>query len=473
MKPTRIAFFADLHIRGNKLESQTDFGATSRVVPRKAREALNAIGADYVLGLGDLTADSAPDDWRGYKRWADSLDAPVLDVFGNHDRDYTVFATHNYGEEYYTVLGRVADTKALRIGNTIFVLISEEHNPEGNPTRLTSTVPAKRFKFLESILKEYSHDHNILVLSHTLLRSTTALSDQWSFNDTRMWTHITRKFFRLFETYPVAAHVTGHTHIDYRYRARVRNIDGTPRKRKAGKFVDGRAHPSLPDVSFLNMPCVDTAHGWLGSNFAVLRELGKSTAKAKKSPFRKVIMGVEEKGPPVFDMMYRSPISNVLGRAAVYYIDLIPGKDYVTVTTRWLRKNRDVEHYPLRLRQRVVPDDGTLELLASDLSIRSKQNLFITLDDWFAVPANERGSATFSQLFPKPVSVEGLTVDAIALTDYSVRWKGSCNGGADWSEDWRDDPRALGPVDAVMLDMEFQAGEVDAAVWEIVVDTGT
>ncbi len=471
MKPTRIAFFADLHIRGDELHSQTDFGAPSRVVPRKAREALNDIAPDYVFGLGDLTAESAPDDWRGYKRWVDSIDAPILDLFGNHDRDYTVFATHNYGEEYFSVLGRVTDTQALRVGNTIFVLISEEHNPEGNPTRLTSTVPAKRFQFLESILKHYSSDHNIFVLNHTLLRSTTALSDQWSFNDTGMWTSITKKFFRLFREYPVVGHITGHTHIDYRYRARVRDLDGIPRKRKDGKFVDGRAHSSLPDVSFLNMPCVDTAHGWVGSNFAVLRELGKSTAKAQKSPFRRLFMSIEEKGPPLFDILYRSPISNILGRAAVYYIDLIPGRDYLTVTTRWLRKNRDVERYPVHLKQQVAADDGELELLASDLSIRTKKNLTITLDDWFAVAAGERGSATFSQSFPRPVVTEGVTIKASDLSAYTVRWKGSRTGGRDWSGQWQEDPQALGRVNAVMLDMGFEASGKDAAVADIVIQT--
>jgi hypothetical protein len=48
----------------------------------------------------------------------------------------------------------------------------------------------------------------------------------------------------------------------------------------------------------------------------------------------------------MFDLLYRSRINNVPGRAAVYYIDLVPGQDRVTVTTRWLRKNRDVERLP-------------------------------------------------------------------------------------------------------------------------------
>jgi predicted MPP superfamily phosphohydrolase len=470
MEPIRIGIFADLHIRGDELRAQTDFGAPSRIVPRKARQALNDIEPDYVLGLGDLTAESSPEDWRGYKKWLEGVDAPVFDVFGNHDRDYTVFTTHNYGEEYFSVLGRVADTKALRIGNAIFVLISEEHNPEGSANRLTSTVPDKRFRFLEKVLQEYAHDHNVFVLSHTLLRGTTALSTDWGFNDTRSWKIITTKFFRLFEEYPVVAHLTGHTHIDYRYRSRARNLDGSRRDGKVGKFLDGRAVEFLPDTTFLNMPCVDTAHGWIGSNFALLRELGKTTARARKSPFRKLFMQVEEKGPPFFDVLYRSRLNNVLGRAAVYYVDLVPGKNHATVTTRWLRKDRDVEHYPLRLHRPFEASDSRVEFLASDLSIRTKENLLIVRDDWFQVPADERGSAAFSQRFPEPVAIEGLRVEATGLVDTSARWKGSRDGGQTWAEAWQSDPRELGEVDAVLIEMTFQAGGEAASVADIVVD---
>ena len=471
MKPIRIAFFADLHIRGDKLEAQTDFGAPSKVVPRKARQALNDLEPDYVFGLGDLTAESSPEDWRGYEKWLEGIDAPVFDVFGNHDRDYTVFTTHNYGEEYFTVLDRVADTKALRVGNTIFVLISEEHNPEGGLTRLTSTVPKKRFRFLENILEEYAHDHNVFVLSHTLLRGTTALSTDWDFNDIGAWKIITTRFFRLFEAYPVVAHLTGHTHIDYRYRSRARNLDGSRRNGKVGKFLDGRTCENLPDTTFLNMPCVDTAHGWIGSNFALLRELGKSTARARKSPFRKLYMQVEEKGPPFFDILYRSRVNNVLGRAAIYYVDLVPGQDQVTVTTRWLRKGRDVEEYPLRLHRPVEPADEGMTLLASDLSVRTKENLLIPRDDWFLLPANERGSAAFSQRFPEPVSIEGLEIEATNLADASVRWKGSQDGGQTWDEDWQTDPQELGRVDAVLLEMELRAGDEPASIADIAVIT--
>ena len=323
------------------MQSQTDLGAPSRVIARKAQAALNDVEPDVVFGLGDLTAESSPEDWQGYRGWVEGINAPVFDLLGNHDRDYTVFSRHHYAREYFEELGRVSGTKAVAVGNTVFILVSEEHNPEGTANRLTSTVPLKRFRFIEDVLKRYSGDHNVFILSHTLLRGTTALSDKWSFNDTRAWTTITRRFFDLFERYPVVAHLTGHTHLDYRYRARVTDLDGNPRGRKIGKFVDGREWSDLPPTYFLNMPCVDTAHGWFGSNFALLRELGKSTAKARKSPFRKMFMMVEEKGPPFFDLVYRSAINNVLGRAAIYHMDLVPGEEVVPLLEPLFRYFRD------------------------------------------------------------------------------------------------------------------------------------
>lgn len=471
MKPIRIAFFADLHIRRDKLQAQTDLGAPSRLIARKAQKALNDVNPDVVFGLGDLTAESDPEDWEGYRKWLEGIHAPVFDILGNHDRDYTVFSRHQYAEQYFRLLGRVSGTKALSIGNTVFVLISEEHNPEGAADRLTSTVPSKRFQFLEHVLKTYGDHSNIFVLSHTLLRGTTALSNAWGFNDTRAWTAITKRFFSVFDEHPVVAHLTGHTHIDYRYRSYVRNIDGSPRGKKVGKFVDGRKNNTLPNVYFLNMPCVDTAHGWFGSNFALLREAGKSTARARRSPVRKLYMRLEEKGPPVFDVVYRSPINNVLGRAAIYHMDLVPGQDRAAVTTRWLRPNKDVERHVIDLHHAVDLDSREVRHLTSDLSLRTKRNLTIRRDDWFEVPAREQGWGVFSQRFSELASIEGLRVESVGLRDYSVRWKGSRDGGKTWNEPWRRDPQALGRVNAVMLEMDLWAGDDPALVRDIVVKT--
>jgi predicted phosphodiesterase len=462
----RVAFFADLYIQGNKLQVQTDVGAPSKYIPKQTQKVLNDINPDLVFGLGDLTAVSSRQDWRGYKKWLSGINAPVLDIFGNHDRNYTVFNEDNYGEEYFSLIGRIADTKAVKIGNQIFIFISEEHNPEGDENLLTSTIPEKRFRFIEKILKKYSSENNVFVLSHTLLKGTTALSNEWSFNDTNDWQFISEKMMNLFKRYPVIGHLTGHTHIDYRYRAWVKNIDGTKRDKKDGKFVDGRDIDSLPNNYFLNMACVDVAHGWFGCNFAFLRELGKTTAKSKQSPLRKLYMKYEEHGPELFDMFYKTPWGRFIGRGAVYYIDFLPGQEKVNLVTRWLAGNKDVETYPLNLNKKVDIGQKNLLFFDSDLSIRNKKNLSISRDDWFTLAPKQGGQGEFSKFFSKAKIIKGVKIEAVGLKNHQVQYRGSKNGGKNWS-DWGNNSESLGKVNAIWLKINFQAGKKQARIIDI------
>lgn len=469
MKKVRIAFFADLHIRNKKIQSQTDFGSPSKWIPRQALRALNDINPDCIFGLGDLTATGDEKDWQGYKKWLSRLNAPVFDLMGNHDRDYTVFQLNNYGEGYFTVLGRTAATKAVKIGNLVFILVSEEHNPEGSEQLLTSTVPVKTFSFIENILQKYSQNNNVFVLSHTLPRGTTALSNDWSFNDINEWNVISQKFFDLFEKYPVTAHMTGHTHIDYRYRAKLKDIGGKKYKRKVGKFINGADYKNLPDTYFLNMACVDTAHGWIGSNFALLRKLGKTTAKAKKSPFRWLYIQLEEVGLPIFDILYTSKIHYILGRPAVYYFDVLPGEKSLTIHTRWLGKNKDTEKYPISLNSQINLDQPKPKIISSDLSLRKKHNLIITRDMWFSIPADQSGRGEFSQYFPKKRKLTAIEIKAKSLEKYICLWQGSTDGGKTWSKKWHKNPQDLGEINAVKIKIDFTAASSPAEIKNILV----
>ncbi len=469
MNKARIAFFADPHIRSNKIQSQTDFGAPSRWIPRQAQRALNSINPDLIFGLGDLTAGGSKKDWLGYQKWLQGIKAPVVDLLGNHDRDYTIFHKYNYAQEYFTLLNRTSATKVVKIGNLVFILISEEHNPEGSDNILTSTVPDKTFSFIEDILQKYEESHNIFVLNHTLPRGTTALSNDWSFNDIKAWKIISKKFFKLFEQYKVVAHLTGHAHIDYRYRAKLKDIGGVRHKRKVGKFINGFDYPTLPNTYFLNMACVDTAHGWLGSNFTLLRTLGKATSKAQRSPLRQFYIKLEEKGLPFFDLLYMSKIHYILGRPAVYYFDAAAGKNNVQVMTRWLGKNKDTEQYHLNLQQPIHLGKSKAKIIAADLSLQTKQNLHIVRDDWFTIPANEKGVGFFSQHLSKKRRINDAVVIAQNLKNYTVFWQGSHNKGQNWSGSWVKNPAKLGVVNAVKLKVYFTAGSGTARVKNILV----
>lgn len=525
--PVRIAFFADIHIQGLSKEgrapaslmhgerarfcAQTDFGAPSQVIPSLAKQALNQLNPDFIFALGDLTALGSTNDWRAYQHWLQQLHAPVFAVLGNHDRNYCQLCLENKGQGYFQVLGEVADSKALRLGNLIFLLVSEEHNPEGSEEAFTSTIPDKRFAFIERILRTYSHDHNIFILSHTPIAGTTYLSDEWLCNEPKHWHRISQKYLSLMRRYPVAAHLSGHTHIDYRQQGLVQALGAVVEAQQSASqtnasqapagskrypatiFVNGHQRPDLPPTYFLNMPCVDTAHGWLSGRSTFLRRASSKSYLNWHSLFRKLYFKLETRGPPLWDWLLKSPLKSLLGRSAVYAADVQQGSQHLTIFTRWLEKNRDDRHYqiklphPVQLKQRGQaaakqkrlrqntqsrykqsggPASGSNlcpQLLASDLSLRDHHNIEITPHDWFKVAAGQQAIVHLSQQFTQPVDVNDVKIKAIGLADYQLWVKGSYNQGLTWSPTWCSNYRVLKQVDAVQLKLQLQAQPRQAA----------
>lgn len=462
----RIAFFSDIHIRGNCICSETDFGAPSKWIAEKTKESLNEINPDYIFGLGDLTASGRKEDWKGYKKWTGELNAPVFDIFGNHDRDHTIFSSQetDYGKEYFTILGRVSDTKVVKIGNLVFILVSEEHNPECSKDHLTSTIPEKRIKFLESVLKEYTPENNVFVLNHCLPWGTTAFSNSWAFNGQSYWKVVSKKLLKLFMKYPLVAHITGHTHMDYRYKEVLKGTKDQLNRGKVGKFIDGRKYKDLPDVYFLNMPAADAAHGWVGSSLPSLQQFGKKVSSSYNSPLVKLYESLEEKGPGFFDFFYSSGLGNIWGRSAIYYFDIEPEERSVNIKTRWLAKESDVEKYNVKLKIPFKISSTKATIAETDLSLRSKKNLVIVRDDWFKIPARKTGWAEFSQAFSNPRIVKGIKIDSENLEKFLVKWKIKKKENSNWTKDWQKDPQEFGSVRAACFRVKFQAGSKSARV---------
>lgn len=275
----RFAIFADSHITNANEEAQTDLGAPSEEISFDAKYALNHINADYIFGLGDLTAHSQNEEWVGYDNWIRDLNAPVFDLLGNHDKDHHP-GVGTYGTGYYTEVGRVSGTKVLKLGNNVFILVSEEHNPEGDGNNLASTIPDKRFNFVEKYLKKYSSSNNIFIMSHVQMSGTTAYSKSWFLGDNPHWKHVTQTYMNLFKKYDVDAHLSGHIHSDYRWVDTPTDQELTIGVEQVGKFVSGekinkteRKYPpyKLPETYFLNMPVVGYAHGYIGSRLGILQ----------------------------------------------------------------------------------------------------------------------------------------------------------------------------------------------------------
>ncbi len=486
----RIGFFADPHFKNEEGGVQADIGRASLEIPLNTKVAINSFNPDYIFCLGDLTAYSQPEEWEAYENWINELNAPVFDLLGNHDRDYSVFSEDNYGREYFTELGRVSDTTAWKMGNNVFILISEEHDYEGDGNDLSSVIPDKRFDFIEEQLKKYSDSNNVFILSHSPLTGITAFSETWFNGRSESWIGITRKYLEMFEDYPVIAHISGHIHMDYRTIDRPNDHDGNRGAENVGKFVYGpdidntkiKYHPGqLPDMYFLNMPCVDIAHGlfdilhsWLvRSGVGVLVPIRNLIShKAEGAAALKLFMRLDGFGLPFVDMFHNPVTSYFMGRSAVYYVDFGKGDESVDIITRWVGANKDVERYSLNLSHPVELGDREMEFVDSDLSLRSKDNLIITVNDWFKIKNNTVARGEFSKRYPEKILINGLSIEGQTPGIYSVKWKGSEDGGKTWSESWYNDPKDLGEVDAILLKINFESlPDKDWYVRDVVIET--
>ncbi len=472
----RIAIFADPHITNDQQETQTDLGAPSKEISFDAKYALNHIKADYIFGLGDLTAHTQTGEWIGYKKWIENLNAPVYDFLGNHDRDHHP-GVGSYGTEYFTKLGRVSATKVLKLGNNIFILVSEDHNPEGDGNNLASIIPDKRFEFIEKYLEKYSDSNNIFIMSHVQMSGTTAYSKTWFLGDNPHWKKVTQTYMTLFEKYGVDAHLSGHIHSDYRWKDTPTDQDLSFGVEQVEKFVSGekinktkRKYPpsKLPETYFLNMPVIDYAHGYIGSRLGVLQYyfFNKLNPASSNEEAQKSWIQRENRGPPLMDILHSPKSSFFTGRGAVYYFEMENNSKNIQMITRWSGGNIDVENFKIILDHPIEIGDGEMQFIASDLSLRKKENLEITHDNWFKIKPGKKGTGTFSKKYRKKTSIENIEIEAYNLKNYSVQWKGSKNHGENWSQTWLSSPSDLGKVNAIKIRIEFESNAQNTAYIE-------
>lgn len=451
----RIAFFSDLHIKGNSLQVETDLGAPSETIAIKTQQALNGLKPDVIFGLGDLTATGQKEDWLGYHRWLSGLNAPVYDLFGNHDRAFLPFKMGSYGQEYFSVLGRSSDTKVIKVGNLIFILLSEEHNPEYAGYDIISTLSSQRFDFLYRFLKKYQRSHNVFVLSHSPVAGTSFFSDVWAFNDYPAWRDISRRFLQLFTQLSPVAHITGHVHTSYQQQGAVRSLKNNQWQKKMGRFVRSQQ----PNMYFLNMPCVDVAHGYIFSKLRKTYVFWNNLFRYKDlSNVAHAYWQHEGEGLPLTDWLLK--IHPFL-KPTVYYLDVADGDEQLNLKTHLVLKQIDVDSYPIQLKTsyQAGSQPNKTEFIASDISLRTQQNLIMSNDDWFQIRAGQIARAEFSQRFRQPTKIEGIDIVADNLVDYQVKWKGSTDYGQTWTKNWVADCQQLPVLTAVRLKVKYSAGQ--------------
>ncbi len=453
----RIAFFADLHIYNDKVASQTDLGGPSRLIPKRLKEELNKIQPDLIFNLGDSTAFGSTKEWQNYNRWRSEVNAPIYEIFGNHDRSYNVHCLENVGEEFFTILGWDSDTKALKVGNNVFILVSEEYSPAGSKDMFTATIPNKRFDFIEKVLQKYSTENNIWVLSHTPISGTTVLSTRWMCNNPQVWWQISNKYLELYRKYKVLAHFTGHTHIDYRLKLKVKDQNGRFSEKRRGSLLNGRKYKDLSNTYFLNLPCVDIAHGWLSGRFPFLIKLDDSYKHWEKNKLRNAQLYLDSKGLELIDMIIKKRWDRNLGRSAIYYMDLIDGDKVSEIVTRDIALRNDVSKYQLKLNNEIKNIMESPEIVETDLALQYRDNLVVDHDFWFKVEGNSTGVGVFTQKFGDPVSIGKVKVIGTGIDRLESKfWYKSCDEGGGRAVDWVDDPKKLKASKIIKIKGEFK-----------------
>ncbi len=418
---------------------------------------------DYICNLGDVTAHSETAEWEGYRKWKEQIPGVIYEVLGNHDRD-NIPDVGSYGTEFFTQLGNASDTRALQLGNMIFILVSEEHNPEHAGNEVMSTIPRKRLRFIRDLLEQYASSHNVFVLSHTPITGTVALSDTWFMQPNKHWRQVSTAFLDILHGFPVAAHISGHIHSDYRKQAPVTGVGPASRR---GKFVRGEDIGVHNGMHFLNMPCIDIAHGWFPARASCIRRWSQRMMSTRASGnCVELAARLEGLRIPLFDLIRASPFGKLLGRSALYYAVPEEESKELAIITRWIEGNQDVETWKVPLHHPIEQGDGVMRTIAADVSIRAKENCRIGAGDWFFVPAGTEGRVTLSTEFPTKQHVRDVQIASRHLASYTTRWKGSTDGGGTWSPQWRHDPQELGAVNAVLCEMKLRPETENNAVIE-------
>mgnify|MGYP000202700817 CR=1 FL=1 len=438
----RIGFVTDIHFDvpadGHRYGGvEVDGGQSNHKIPVMAKKALDAIGPDLILDTGDMTAHSGYDEFAAYNEWMNDLPAPVHALMGNHDRQHHDLS-HPYGTGFYSECGYTSATRTLKMGNMVFILLSEDHKWEDHP--LTAAISDQRFDWLERQIQKYAAgDNNIFILEHYPLRRTVGWSDYWYGTDKPSWAEITKQWKQILKKYDeqIVAHFSGHLHTHYAWRdtpddkKRLDYGDGNNGVENVGHYVNGTLinaqvrenRPyNLPEMYFLNRQALAYTHGgpWRNGDEDMRRRLS----------------------------------------ACVGYTDIWPDDREVVLVERDIKTQKEVDRYTFRLEEPARPGDGTMQFMGSDLGIRKKDdNVQITKDDWFHVPAGKEGTAVFQKRWRTPVDVTGLEVLADSGSSDRVRWKASSDTGESWS-DWSEQrPR---DADVVQVLIRFRADDGEA-----------
>jgi len=426
-KGLRIGFMTDMQFDGPAKDGHR-FGLAEQGNPHngegyrialQAWQAMMEIKPDLIFDAGDLTADGEDEEFLVYRDWMLAMPAPVYPVMGNHDRQHDWFKP--YGRGFHTILGQGSATRTLKVGNLVFILISQDHIQLGHGADKEGIDPisSQKQEWIRGQLKQYAgSENNIFLIMHYPLNNTTAFSDRWWRTDHPAWKRTSNELKELLTEYQsdVVAVFSGHVHMQWDWKDTPDDRwDRKGEVENVGFFVDGRKINSeereygphqLPEVHFLNLQALDWPHG----------------------PARE---------------------------PTVYFADAKPGSRELELLTMRIEDKKIVDRYPIHLPHPVDVGDGKLRFMESDLGIFEKDlTVKIEEDDWFLIPKGEKGTVEFQQEWAEPVDILGVTVEAEGGKHTGVLYKTSTHPLGDWTDY---DSKAPEEAKLLRLQIDFEA----------------
>lgn len=430
-KEIRLGFFSDIHFDIPKKEN-TEFGGVGDdelgvrnfKIPVQAKSTIETIKPDYLFDSGDMTDHGRDNEYRAYRNWKSAIDSPIYSVMGNHDREHRN-PNAPYGTGFYSICEYNSATRVLKLGNLVFIMISEDHHYEFNA--LDGVISDQKFRWIEKQLDKYAQGkNNVFIMEHYPIKNTVAWSDYFyglggfSFFGSagwfdwwwKPWERMSRRWKRILKEYEqsVVAHISGHIHIPFGWRdvPEDRKIyeygDGDHVVENVGQFVSGekisnseRDHPpyQLPEVYFLNIRGLNYRH----------------QVAARFEP-----------------------------RSAIYYTDLTQGSKHFTLNAVDIVTEKKIGSYHLKTSYPVNIGDGAIQFVNSDLGIRRKDNTVeITEENWFEVKKGESGWVTFQKSWKEKVNINEVNVISDSGRHGRIYFKGSSNGGQSWRS-WTTEP---------------------------------
>lgn len=342
-------------------------------IPLETRDTVNSVNPDYIFDMGDLTESGEEEEYEAYFEWTTSLEGEIFPIQGGHDREHRKGGP--YGTGFFTKGDFTSPTRILKMGNNVFILISEDRYYYEEKGIWLHHVTDQLHNWIEEKIDEYAvNDTNIFIFEHCPLKNTVAWSDgEWWATGDDPWEEVSERWMGLLEKYDdhIVAHISGHVHTHYAWEDTPEDIeeygfgDGDSGVENVGHFVDGNKSVDLPEVYFLNPQALCYTHGSAWTEYET---------------------------------------------AAIYYYDFKNSTNEFTIKTRDIHSKEDVDSYTVKTDFPLNISDGEMKFIESKTTIVSKSvDISIGRDDWLEVV--EGSTITFHKAWNFPIDKDDISIE--------------------------------------------------------------